>query len=193
MPWKLSNDTESASGDSIKCSPNTSLSESVNASSSESTPNTSLSESTISIQSPSLSDIPVGDSSIEDVLPDQSPPRSFTDEQIAQFECRIENDYDIFIDEDFVAWLRLYHPHYLPSDLVTTSTDNPLPIDDQSSGELMDDRNEPEPTPTVSPSSGPPLSQTLASARMTLSSVAEFLTLPPLLLQNLSHLVVLEF
>ncbi len=43
----------------------------------------------------------------------------------------------------------------------------------------MDDRNEPEPTPTVSPSSGLPLSQTLASARMTLSSIAEFLTLPP--------------
>ena len=133
-----------------------------------------------SIRSPPLGDTSFGDSYFEDDWPDQPPdeppPQSFTAEQVAKFERCVENNYDIFIDQDFVAWLRLYHPHYLPRDLAMPLTDIPLPNGDQSSGELMDDR--PEPTPTVSQSSDPPLSQALASARVTLSSVAEFLTLP---------------
>ena len=28
------------------------------------------------------------------------------------------NGYDLFVEKEFVAWLRLYRPHYLPSDIL---------------------------------------------------------------------------
>ena len=39
----------------------------------------------------------------------------FTDEQIALYEQRYENSYDLCIDNDFVSWMSIYHPGVLPS------------------------------------------------------------------------------
>ncbi len=40
----------------------------------------------------------------------------FTSDQISVFEKRYEEGYDIFVDQDYVAWLRLNHPQVVPSD-----------------------------------------------------------------------------
>ena len=33
--------------------------------------------------------------------------------------------YDLFVEKVFVAWLRLYHPHYLPSDISYDEENHP--------------------------------------------------------------------
>ena len=33
------------------------------------------------------------------------------------FERRFENGYDLYVDPDYVAWLRLYHPSSIPEEL----------------------------------------------------------------------------
>ena len=74
------------------------------------------------------------------------------------------------IDDQFVSWLRLYHPHYLPSHLSANENvsdnqqSNPMPI---------------VPTSNESASPATPVSKTLASARKVLSDVSEFLIYPP--------------
>jgi len=44
------------------------------------------------------------------------PEPNFTEEQFAFFE-RFENVYDLYVDQDYVAWLWLYHPNSLPEQL----------------------------------------------------------------------------
>lgn len=43
--------------------------------------------------------------------------QSFTEEQLALFEHRYENGYNLYIDEDYVSWLQHNHPESLPDDL----------------------------------------------------------------------------
>ena len=45
------------------------------------------------------------------------PEPNFTVEQILLFKKRFENGYDLYVDPDYVAWLRLYHPSSLPEEL----------------------------------------------------------------------------
>ena len=40
--------------------------------------------------------------------------------QILLFEKRFENRYDLYVDPDYVAWLRFYHPSSLPKELLST-------------------------------------------------------------------------
>ena len=40
---------------------------------------------------------------------------AFATDQLEKFQKRVDNGYDLFVENDFVAWLQLYHPHYLPS------------------------------------------------------------------------------
>ena len=103
----------------------------------------------------------------------QAPPPSFTADQVEKFEKRIANGYDVFIDDDFVSWLKFYHPHYLLSDLSVTENASP---------QLFSSENK-EGTPVVVPTSEisqpptTPISQTLASVRKVLNDVSEFLLL----------------
>ena len=41
---------------------------------------------------------------------------SFTAEQELLFKRRFEEGYDIFVDTDYVRWLKLHHPEYCPTD-----------------------------------------------------------------------------
>lgn len=40
---------------------------------------------------------------------------SFTLEQEELFQKRVEEKYDLFVDPDYVWWLKIHHPHLLPS------------------------------------------------------------------------------
>ncbi len=88
---------------------------------------------------------------------------SFTAEQVEKFKKRVDNGYDIFIYNDFVLWLRYYHPYYLPIN-------------------LREDTNASTPTipnyVTPQASLNTPVSHSLTSARKVLSDVSEFLTFP---------------
>lgn len=103
----------------------------------------------------------------DDGFESEPPPPMFTAEQIEKFEKRIENGYDVFSDATFVSWLKFYHPNYLPSDysdkLSPSVSENPLPS---------------AVTTPVSESTVSTVSQSLASARVALSPVSEFLVLP---------------
>ena len=41
---------------------------------------------------------------------------NFTEEQFALFE-RFENKYGLYVDQDYIVWLQLYHPSSLPEEL----------------------------------------------------------------------------
>ena len=44
------------------------------------------------------------------------PPKPFfSEEQIHLFQTRFENGYNLFIDKDYVAWVNIHHPEFLPS------------------------------------------------------------------------------
>ena len=94
-----------------------------------------------------------------------------------KFQKRVDNGYDVFVENDFVAWLRLYHPHYLPSDILYA--DEHHPSSSVSGSESVSDDNElPLPSALMTPVSKNPIitttvSQSLASARMALSNVTE--------------------
>ena len=84
--------------------------------------------------------------------------------------------YDLFVEKDFVAWLRLYHPHYLPSDIWHDEEHH------QSGSESVRDENELPPSSdsmTSVSSDSPSASQSLASARKTLSSTSVKMGKPP--------------
>ena len=42
---------------------------------------------------------------------------SFSDDKLALFQRRFESGYDLFIDQDYVAWLQENHPDNLPDEL----------------------------------------------------------------------------
>ena len=44
------------------------------------------------------------------------PNASFTVEQDQLFKCHFEKGYNIFIDADYVRWLKLHHPESCPND-----------------------------------------------------------------------------
>ena len=75
--------------------------------------------------------LPDGGSS-DAVDPSTSNPSTltFTSQQLELFETRFSEGYDIYVDKDYVAWLKLNHPNYLlensPScmDTVTSLLDN---------------------------------------------------------------------
>ena len=50
--------------------------------------------------------IPFGESAVENL----SPTHTFTTDQIEKFQKRIDNGYNLFVEKDIVAWLRLYNP-----------------------------------------------------------------------------------
>ena len=41
----------------------------------------------------------------------------FSDQQIKLFETRYSEGYDIFEDEEYILWLKSYHPEAIPSNL----------------------------------------------------------------------------
>ena len=51
----------------------------------------------------------------EDESASSSPEDQFTPEQLKLFEERFQNDYDIYTDNDYVAWLQEFHPDSVPS------------------------------------------------------------------------------
>ena len=69
--------------------------------------------------------------------PVRTPPQpTLTSEQIARFEQRYEEGYDLY-DADYISWLECQHPDAVPSDrhlLVTAST----PIGRQESASILD-------------------------------------------------------
>ena len=48
----------------------------------------------------------------------------FSDQQIELFETRYSEGYDIFEDEEYVLWLKSYHPEAVPGNLDGTNDDN---------------------------------------------------------------------
>ena len=42
---------------------------------------------------------------------------SFSEEQLALFERRFDNGYNLYMDSDYVTWLKIHHPESLPGDL----------------------------------------------------------------------------
>ena len=144
-------------------------------------PSTSFGLSDSNWNSSVSGDVPVGanffnESSVETLS------SAFTTDQMEKFQKRVGNGYDVFVENDSVAWLRLYHPHYLPSDI--SYADEHHPSSSVSGSESVSDDNElPLPSALVTPVSEnliitPTVSQSLASARMALSNVTEFLTIP---------------
>ena len=98
----------------------------------------------------SVYEIPFGDLfSDDDKLPSENTsqvqePSSlpvFSDEQISLFDTRYENGYDLCTDEDYVDWVNINHPGFLP-----TTSDVQIPVDTE-----------------------PSVSDTLAASRMILS------------------------
>ena len=59
------------------------------------------------------------DSSLADATrsPDDSLILQFSAEQLDLFEKRYENGYNIYVEQDYVSWLQLYHPVSLPDDV----------------------------------------------------------------------------
>ena len=123
-------------------------------------------------------------------------PPYFTAEQIPKFEHRLANGFDLFVHQDYVSWLKYYHPNSLPSHLRNESPSHVLSSDDTITPLDID-------IPSIVPSNEVPLdyvapsndnimtprapslvnneasvSQSLASARKVLSDVSEFLTFP---------------
>ena len=49
---------------------------------------------------------------------------SFTDEQLELFEKCLEEEYDLFVDADYVRWLEMHHPETLPPDRYTLTSAN---------------------------------------------------------------------
>ena len=93
-------------------------------------------------------DVLFGESAVETV----SPIHTSTTDQIEKFQKSVDNGYDLFVEKDFVAWLRLYHPHYLPSDIWHDEEHHP------SGSESVRDENElPPSSDSMTPvSSGSP-------------------------------------
>ena len=98
----------------------------------------------------SVYEIPSGDLfSDDDKLPSENTsqvqePSSlpvFSDEQISLFDTRYENGYDLCTDEDYVDWVNINHPGFLP-----TTSDVQIPVHTE-----------------------PSVSDTLAASRMILS------------------------
>ena len=62
-----------------------------------------------------------GDKTVEnDIQPVQqsSSNASFTTEQEQLYKCRYEEGYNIFIDVDYVRWLKLHHPESCPNGII---------------------------------------------------------------------------
>ena len=53
------------------------------------------------------------------------------DEQIALFELRYENGYNLFIDRDYVSWLLKKHPDDVPADLLSGVSDSSQSFGDE--------------------------------------------------------------
>ena len=51
-----------------------------------------------------------------DEVQQSSPNARFTIEQEQLFKCCFEEGYNIFIDADYVRWLKLHHPESCPND-----------------------------------------------------------------------------
>ena len=58
----------------------------------------------------------------------------FSPEQLAKFEQRYKNNYDIYTDKDYAAWLQLFHPESLPSLETMLGVQNDGEFDDPMSG-----------------------------------------------------------
>ena len=95
--------------------------------------------------------------------------QSFSADQVARFEKRFENGFDVYVDADYVAWMRLNHPDSLPHHLAASSS--PPGFAPSSSPEKNSDKND-----TVNLST--PVSKSLTSAQRVLSDVTEFLNIP---------------
>ena len=64
---------------------------------------------------------------------------SFSPEQVALFNLRYENGYDLFIDPDYVSWLLETHPEDVPADLMTGVSDPFQPFDNHASTKEISD------------------------------------------------------
>ena len=85
------------------------------------------------------------------------PPKPFfSEEQIHLFQTRFENGYNLFIDKDYVAWVNIHHPEFLPSTSGDTSIST---ISDEVEVEQA----------CISTAS---VSETLAETRMVLSAIS---------------------
>ena len=85
------------------------------------------------------------------------PPKPcFSEEQIHLFQIRFENGYNLFIDKDYVAWVNIHHPDFLPSTSGDTSIST---ISDEVEVEQA----------CISTAS---VSETLAETRMVLSAIS---------------------
>ena len=95
-------------------------------------PSTSFGQSDFNSSSLVTNDLPFGESAAETL----SPIHAFNTDQIEKFQKRVDNGYNLFVEKDFVAWLWLYHPHYLPSDILHDEEHHP------SGSESVRDENE---------------------------------------------------
>jgi len=58
------------------------------------------------------------------------PPPLFSEEQEALFARRFEEGYDVYIDIDYIRWIKLNHPELSISSLIETSTAATVVVDD---------------------------------------------------------------
>lgn len=56
----------------------------------------------------------------------------FSDKQIKLFETRYSEGYDIFEDEEYILWLKSYHPEAIPSNLDSKVANDDDDDDDES-------------------------------------------------------------
>ena len=73
-----------------------------------------------------------------DIILEQQNDSRFSQEAIRLYEERYSNGYDIYTDEDYVAWLQEVHPESLPT--LTTIFSGVSPLD--SSTVTPDDTGE---------------------------------------------------
>ena len=68
----------------------------------------------------------------------------FTPQQIELFNTRFSEGYNVYVDQEYVAWLQLTHPEVVPQD-ITTSPNGPTLLD------VFADVTPMEPIPVTNP------------------------------------------
>ena len=106
------------------------------------------------------SDVITEDNAFSLVVPEQ-----FTTEQEALFKRRFEEGYDVYIDKDYIRWIKLNHPelqivaNLAPETLDHSSTDVIAPCEEPSySSNVVESSEEPAPSSNVVVSSEEPAS-----------------------------------
>ena len=141
----------------------------------------------IEVESEIMEDNTAGDERMDD--------NTFTMEQVELFEKRLANGYDLYVDDDYVRWLKQNHPQSLPDELRIGATisihSTPIAL-----SKNLSPHHEVALTPTPhsssdplegpsrlltdsdSPMSGNSFRSSFRSTRKTFSEISNFLSIP---------------